>query len=609
MSEGVGILLCRDGRPRARRPDTLRVFGRICRVTTVEDFYRTRYLYQLTRAGEAAERALEVYEQEIARRGELQAVALEDIRLRLRALAALPADPDPAVAHSLLIELSGRLDSLAANATAFMSSLQRTIDLQDIDEEAFLAYKDRLLAYLERFVSELVVKSAAIAALLRSIDDARAGQVLATAARREAADVAPGVEGDGTGIAGSEHAKLVAWQNRWSGIWSWFCGDRVHPSQATLLRQRARKAIPDLLATISVLQERRAGRSDRGADFRTLARWFAQAPSEEDAHRLWRAAFGLSSARHFTGEPPGAVGRSGATESWLDAEPLVVAARLHPDGPGLADRRVGHVVGGDAPAEAGGRSPARPPARTWHIPVGSAAVRRGGAARWRPRRQPPGRGGGAGRGGARSGCGASQLRDPPRRCPPIRAGLPLRGTGLARRVAGGAGRGRHADPAATGRTGRRADPGGELGPGGAPLVCTEGVPSASCHRLLASAAGQPGGTGGRACIRWRGDFDWTGLRITAEGIARYGVIPWRISAADYVGALSSGSEPLKGPAAGSAWDPALAEQMRSAGRAVMEERLIPQLLSDLRSQGGHSDTGEPARAGGSSGGCPPHPLR
>src|ERR1700732_1749373 len=60
------------------------------RANTVEDFYRTRYLYQLSREGEAAERALEVYEQEIGRRAELQAVALEDIRLRLRALAALP---------------------------------------------------------------------------------------------------------------------------------------------------------------------------------------------------------------------------------------------------------------------------------------------------------------------------------------------------------------------------------------------------------------------------------------------------------------------------------------------------------------------------------------
>ena len=128
----------------------------------------------------------------------------------------------------------------------------------------------------------------------------------------------------------------------------------------------------------------------------------------------------------------------------------------------------------------------------------------------------------------------------------------------------------------------------ELGPGCAPLVCTEGVPSAACHRLLACAAG----AGGAASLCWRGDFDWAGLRITAAGIARYGAVPWRMSAADYVGALAGGSEPLKGPPAGSAWDPVLAEQMRSAGRAVMEERLIPQLLSDLTSQRSHSDARE-----------------
>jgi len=315
------------------------------RVTTVEDFYRTRFLYQLSREGEAAERALEVYEQEIARRGELQAVALEDLLLRLRALAGLPADPDPAVVHSLLLELSGRLDSLAANASAFMSGLQRTIDLQDVEEDAFLGYKDRLLSYLERFVSELVIKSSDIAALLQSIEAERAGYLLRIAARREAADVAPG-GADASAGTGPFEVKLRDWQSRWSGIWSWFCGDRAHPSQSSLLRQRARKAIPDLLATISVLQERRSGRSDRSADFRTLARWFAQASSEDNAHRLWRAAFGLSSSRHFTGEPPEG-GTAG--QSWLDAPAQVISARLRATG--RYERRGGPVKIRDRSAE------------------------------------------------------------------------------------------------------------------------------------------------------------------------------------------------------------------------------------------------------------------
>ena len=31
-----------------------------------------------------------------------------------------------------------------------------------------------------------------------------------------------------------------------------------------------------------------------------LARWFAEAPDDEAAHRLWRAAFGLCPARHLS---------------------------------------------------------------------------------------------------------------------------------------------------------------------------------------------------------------------------------------------------------------------------------------------------------------------
>ena len=267
------------------------------RVTTVDDFYRPRYLYQLTPEGEAAELALAAYDEALGNRGELQSVALEDIRVRLRSLRRQAEDPDPdaAVVHSLLRELSTLLDGLAANASAFMSSLQRTIDLQDVDEDAFIAYKDRLIGYLERFVGDLVVKSAEIVATLRALDGIGVERLLELAAVREAADAAPDQRDDD-----AVRVKLDGWRARWSGLRSWFIGDRAHPSQAALLRQRARAAIPALLAAVTTLQERRTGRSDRSADFRALARWFAEAPSDAEAHRLWRAAFGLASARHLT---------------------------------------------------------------------------------------------------------------------------------------------------------------------------------------------------------------------------------------------------------------------------------------------------------------------
>lgn len=116
----------------------------------------------------------------------------------------------------------------------------------------------------------------------------------------------------------------------------------------------------------------------------------------------------------------------------------------------------------------------------------------------------------------------------------------------------------------------------ELGPRSAPLVCTEGVPSAACHAIIGKAAARG------ARLHWRADFDWAGLRIVAAAAARHGARPWRMTARDYRDALAHGeSTPLIGAPADSPWDAELASLMAARGRAVMEERLITSLLTDL----------------------------
>jgi uncharacterized protein (TIGR02679 family) len=108
----------------------------------------------------------------------------------------------------------------------------------------------------------------------------------------------------------------------------------------------------------------------------------------------------------------------------------------------------------------------------------------------------------------------------------------------------------------------------------APLICTEGVPSVAVHTLLASRAA---GT----VIRWRNDFDWPGIRLTAAALARYpDTVPWRMSGFDYLAADPVGL-PLTGAPAACPWDRSLAEAMTGTGRSVMEERLIGTLLDDL----------------------------
>lgn len=303
------------------------------RVTAVEDFYRRRFIYQLTRAGEAAEAALGTYDEVLGRRGELQAVALHDIVTQLRALLVIAAEdePDPAKSYVALSVLTARFTDLADNARAFMGSLQRTIDLHDIEVEAFLAYKDRLIQYLERFIQDLITLGGRIALLIGELEEQeRVGPLLRLAAVREAADAAP------EDAERAEAAAYERWTARWSGLTEWFVSGEGRESQARLLRGRALGSIPQLLAVVRQLNERRAGRSDRSADFRTLARWFAQAPDDEARHRLWRVAFGLHSSRHLTVDADTLAERTAVPEPastpWTEARPLRISPQLRRTG-------------------------------------------------------------------------------------------------------------------------------------------------------------------------------------------------------------------------------------------------------------------------------------
>jgi uncharacterized protein (TIGR02677 family) len=110
----------------------------------------------------------------------------------------------------------------------------------------------------------------------------------------------------------------------------WFLSDGRPFSQSELLRKSALAAIPRLLQAVSVLNDRRAARSDRAADFRRLAIWFWDSGSDANAHRLGRAAFALTPARHLA-----LTVKSESTSpmtSWKEAPPVEVFARLREQG-------------------------------------------------------------------------------------------------------------------------------------------------------------------------------------------------------------------------------------------------------------------------------------
>lgn len=113
--------------------------------------------------------------------------------------------------------------------------------------------------------------------------------------------------------------------------------------------------------------------------------------------------------------------------------------------------------------------------------------------------------------------------------------------------------------------------------GGPPLLCSSGRPTVAVVSLVRQlrAAG--------AEVFQHADFDPAGLGITGWLAQRAGTIPWRMGAADYLGAVATDRERvgLAGRLPPAPWDPDLVEAMAARGVAVYEEELRAGLLSSM----------------------------
>jgi uncharacterized protein (TIGR02679 family) len=111
-----------------------------------------------------------------------------------------------------------------------------------------------------------------------------------------------------------------------------------------------------------------------------------------------------------------------------------------------------------------------------------------------------------------------------------------------------------------------------LGVTSAPLVCTDGMPSASQRTLLTQLAAQG------ALLCYHGDLDWPGLAIANFVLRTFGARPWRMGVADYVGRKG---RPLDGPSVEASWEPELTQAMLAGGYALEEETVASSLCDDL----------------------------
>lgn len=343
------------------------------RYATPEEFERKNLQWSLTTRGEAAItgvlRVLEALRHAVG----LQSAVLDAIGDDLGELAELVNQPrSPAVdarIHIALAQVESHLEALVASVRQFNGHLQRLLREDGTDDEVFAEVKRRTVGYLEEYVQGVERPHRRLVAAVERVEGLRLAVVFDRALA--GANLAP--------VAGGDPAPswLAERERRWQGLRAWFHPlDGAEPLVAGLLGV-ARTAIIELLRVLERRWDSRRRSASIAHDFRALARLFAAAPGDEEAHRLFAAAFGLWAARHAHLVPGEGEARAPST-SWTAGAAAEVAPALRTAG-SLAQRgRIGSV--GDPALLRAARQRAQAAALADHDAV-RAALSTGGAVR------------------------------------------------------------------------------------------------------------------------------------------------------------------------------------------------------------------------------------
>jgi uncharacterized protein (TIGR02677 family) len=279
--------------------------------------YRNRHsVYQFTEAGYRAHRAVENVLAATMDDSGLSRLVFADLLADLAALAQANADGDADEVYRKLSRLDRALADIAERAARFYHLLGDLSRTNDSRPEVFLAHKDALIAHLRDFHDELQRYSPRLKEAVHVVEQTGLDRLVEAAAEADER------------IFRTPAERIEDWRRRWQGLRSWLAPPGAEQaSEADRLADSTIGAIGDVLALLRRVTEARRGGVSRESQLRHLAAWFTAAASEDAAHTLFDAAFGLGGPRHV-GVAFEDAERIGGGASWWEAPAVELSRTL-----------------------------------------------------------------------------------------------------------------------------------------------------------------------------------------------------------------------------------------------------------------------------------------
>lgn len=327
VSAGVDPAVIPDRLESLRRWGNLTVSSSVGNPSSLDDYYRRRNRYLITRAGQEVYDLTERVLTGIAEIADVEAGRLRDLN---RALSEVGDLGDTGFEHVDSEVLADRVrtvfdvhDRFTTELTQFFAELNLWQSRYDLDADEVQLFAGVLVTYVSEQLREIERMVRPISASLERILPRLAS--LLPALRHGLA-----VRVDDAGLADTVSVRRLPGTatEDWERLAAWFMARSGRVSRLDQLTHQAVAAVRTLTANVTRLSRIGLGAVSRRADFVRLAGFFDQAASSREAHEIAAGAFGLGSWRRL-GMPAGDVDDPAPTVTpWRDAPRAVVPMPL-----------------------------------------------------------------------------------------------------------------------------------------------------------------------------------------------------------------------------------------------------------------------------------------
>ena len=331
VDAGIDPAVVPDRLESLRRWGNLTVSSSVGNPSSLDDYYRRRNRYLITRAGQEVYDLTERVLTGIDEIADVQAGRLHDLH---RALTELGDHGDTGFDYAGSETLTGRVrtvfdvhERFTTELTQFFAELNLWQNRYDLDADEVQLFAGVLVTYVSEQLREIERMTRPISASIERILP-RLASLLPALQSGLAARV------DDAGLADRVSVRRLPGTDAddWEHLAAWFVARPGRTSRLDQLTRQAVAAVRTLTANVTRLSRVGLGAVSRQADFVRLARLFDEAASIHDTHEMAAAAFGLGSCRRLAMLSSDVDDPVPTVTPWRDAPRAVVPMSLRSRG-------------------------------------------------------------------------------------------------------------------------------------------------------------------------------------------------------------------------------------------------------------------------------------